>query len=96
MLDKTLLFCLLFLAIVTIIQFVVIETQNTRLETYKTQIAQLHQDAKQAAQDTEAAHEIAVTQMRQIQDQTQHILKAKVSSNCDASIKWLIQQGHTS
>jgi hypothetical protein len=84
-----------FLLFVTIIQYQHAHELDADIHMYQQQIGMLKIDSERQAEDTKLAYESAQTQMRQLQDKTQGILRTKVSSNCEESIKWLIQQAHT-
>lgn len=63
------------------------------LDRYEVQMSQLRADSKQQLKDAEEAFATAQNQMRQIQDESQKIIKEKVPNNCAQSMKWLAQQG---
>ena len=83
------------LIFLNVIQYEHSESLDADIHTYQQQISMLKIASEQQQEDTTLAYNSAKAQMRQIQDKTQSILRAKVSSNCDQSIKWLIQQAHS-
>lgn len=83
------------LIIVVAIQYQEVKSLKADVAIYQQQILMLKLDSERQTENTEIAYESAKKQIEQVNKKTKAILRTKVSSNCDASIKWLIQQAHT-
>ena len=81
--------------VIITIQHYELLSNRADIATYQQQINMLKIDSERQAEDTKAAYESAQTQVRRIQDKAKGIMLAKVSPNCDQSIKWLINQAHS-
>ena len=92
MIDKGLALALFVSAFINFMQYYHCEDLKNKLSNYESEIAQLHKDNLAQIQQYESAHEIAVDQMRHVQDETQGFLRTKVPKDCDSSMKWLIQE----
>lgn len=77
------------------IQHFELKDLKSEIATYQQQILMLKLDSEEQEANTKQAYVNAQTQIKQIQNKTQAILRTKVPSNCGESIKWLIKQAHS-
>jgi dTDP-D-glucose 4,6-dehydratase len=73
-------------------QYEHIQTLNADLKTYYAEITQLENDAQEQKNRFNIAQNAAFEQVKNIQKQTDTVMKTKVSPNCDKSIEWLKNQ----
>ena len=81
--------------ITVIVQYEEIKSLKSAISTYQQQMIMLKLDSEKQAANTKQAYETAQEQMQRVRTETQAILRTKVSSNCEESIQWLIQQAHS-
>ena len=72
-----------------------LDSARKEVDACQQQILMLKLDSEQQEARVEQANAEAQAQVKQIQNKTQAILRTKVSSNCEESIKWLIKQAHS-
>lgn len=73
-------------------QYEHIQTLNANLKSYYAEITQLENDAIEQKNRFNIAQAASFQQVKNIQKQTDTIMKTKVSPNCDKSIEWLKDQ----
>lgn len=73
-------------------QYEHIQTLNADLKSYYAEITQLENDAQEQKNRFNIAQNAAFEQVKNIQKQTDSVMKTKVSPNCDKSIEWLKNQ----
>ena len=83
------------LVAISAIQHSQLNSARKEVDVCQQQILMLKLDSEQQEARVEQANADAQAQVRQIQNKAQAILRTKVSSNCEESIKWLIKQAHS-